>query len=106
MSVSVSKAKALVELVRAFEENDEKKAKKIGAIISHSIKKDSLKQEYTEYIELDKKSKRLFPQNVRSSTKKVLVKKNDRPSVTVRTDKGSYLIEITTNAIKIVEKEK
>lgn len=69
MAVTVSKAEALMEMVKAFEENDIKRANKIGSIVSKSILSDSQKQGYSAYIDLDRDTKQLFPVKIRKTAK-------------------------------------
>lgn len=105
MGVSVSKADALIEMVRAFESQDERKARKIGTIISSSMKRDSKNGQYSEFIELDRESKQLFPQKLRKNTKYVFEKESAKEKkVAIKLKEGNYVIEITEE-VKIVQEK-
>lgn len=69
MSVMVSKVDALVEMVRAYENDQIKRSNCIGKVLSNSIQKDNRKNEYSCYIDLDKSTKQYFPQKIRKSFK-------------------------------------
>ena len=69
MEVVVSKVDALVEMVRAYDNQEIKRANKIGRVLRKSIQKDAKENVYNAYISLDKESKQLFPTEVRQSKK-------------------------------------
>lgn len=102
MATSVSKAKALIEMVRAFDAQEEKRARKIGTVISNSIQKDWKNQMYSEYIELDRDAKRLFPQKIRSYSRNSEERESQRNSIEVKTEQGTYVIEISKK-VKIIK---
>lgn len=82
MAVVVSKADALVEMVRAYDNQEVKRSNKIGQVLSKSIQKDNKENIYNEYIGLNKKSKQLFPIKIRRSKKKVN-RDNDKPIIEI-----------------------
>lgn len=107
MGTLVSKARALVEMVRAFDAKDEQKARKIGTVISKSIQKDSRNKKYSEVIELDRKSKQLFPQQIRKDSKYTYTKEEGKKnSVEVKMDEGNYVIEINHKVTIVQDKSK
>lgn len=104
MAVSVSKADALMEMVKAFDNHDVKKANKIGRILSKSIQSDAKTQMYSEYIELDKESKQLFPIKVRKQRKQSS-KTSRTTNIRIVTNEGEYEITLS-EGMRIVEVEK
>lgn len=99
MGMSVKKASALVEMVRAFDKDDKKRAKKIENVIQASIQKDALKNKYG-VIELKRQEKELFPQKIREKVKYADKQPN---GVEIRMDDGNYVIEISNKMVKIVK---
>ncbi len=67
MAVAVSKADALVEMVKAYDSQQLKKANQIGQVLCKSIREDSRNKEYSTFVELDRESKQLFPKKIRKS---------------------------------------
>lgn len=103
MAVVVSKADALVEMVKAHESQEIKKANKIGQILCNSIQKDSKKNMYNAYIDLDRETKQLFPIDMRKSEKK-LKKVGCESSVEIVVGDNVYEIEVEGETIAIKEK--
>lgn len=104
MAMVVSKADALVEMVKAHESQEIKKANKIGQILCKSMQKDSKKNMYNAYIDLDRETKQLFPIDVRKSEKK-LKKAGYESSVEIVIGDSVYEIEIEEKTIEIREKK-
>lgn len=73
MDRAVSRVDALVEMVKASDKQQEKKSSRIGRILCQSIKADNEQDTYSAYIDLDRESKRLFPEKVRVSVDKLVV---------------------------------
>lgn len=103
MAVSVSKADALMEMVKAFDNNDVQKANKIGNLLSKNMQSDMKKQMYSEYIELDKKSKQLFPVRIRKK-KSQIDKKDKKTNIRIITNDGIYEITVSSE-MKIIQIE-
>lgn len=100
MAVTVSKAEALMEMVKAFEENDIKRANKIGSIVSKSILSDSQKQGYSAYIDLDRDTKQFFPVKIRKSANDRNRKVNTE-TIKIKVGNEVYGIKIS-NEIEII----
>lgn len=105
MAVVVSKADALVEMVKAYDNQETKKANKIGQILSKSMQKDSRENACNAYIGLDKESKQLFPMRVRQSEKKTESNSNQSAMV-IEVGENQYEIEIDEGTITIKEKKR
>lgn len=103
MAVVVSKVDALVEMVKAYDSQEVKRANKIGNILSKSMQKDTNENVYNAYIGLDKESKQLFPIKVRQSKKKVKTN-NDKSSMEIKVGDKIYKIEVDEETISIKEK--
>ena len=106
MAVSISKANALTEMVKAFDNQDIKKANKIGKVLCNSIKSDAREMEYSEYILLDKETKQLFPVKIRN---KIHKNSSNSKNTTVKivTEDGIYEIEFSGNVRAVhVKKDK
>lgn len=103
MAVVVSKVDALVEMVRANDNQEIKRANKIGQVFRKSIQNDAKENAYNTYISLDKESKQLFPIEVRQSKKEVKIG-NDKPSVEIKVGNSIYEIEINEETISLKEK--
>ena len=71
-------------------------------MISNSIQKDWKNQMYSEYIELDRDAKRLFPQKIRSYSRDSEERESQRNSIEVKTEQGTYVIEISKK-VKIIK---
>lgn len=104
MAMVVSKADALVEMVKAHESQEIKKANKIGQILRKSMQKDSQKNMYNAYIDLDRETKQLFPIDVRKSEKE-LKKVGYESSVEIVIGDDVYEIEVEGDTIAIKEKK-
>lgn len=102
MAVTVGKAEALIEMVKAFEENDIKRANKIGSIVSKSIHIDSQNQRYSAYIDLDRDTKQLFPVKIRKSAKN---KKINDETIEIKVHNKVYRIKISKEMEIICVKE-
>lgn len=71
MSRAVSRVDALVEMVKASDNQQIKKASRIGHILCKSIQVDNEQNTYSAYIGLDRESKQLFPVKVRVSVDEI-----------------------------------
>ena len=103
MAVVVSKVDALVEMVKAYDKQEIKRANKIGNILNKSMQKDTNENVYNAYIGLDKESKQLFPIKVRQSKKKVKTN-NGKSSMEIKVGDKIYKIEVDEETISIKEK--
>ena len=103
MAIVVSKVDALVEMVRAYDNQEFKRANKIGQILKKSIQKDTKENIYNAYISLDRESKQFFPTEVRQSKKKLKIG-NEKSSVEVKVGNSIYEIEVDGETISIKEK--
>ena len=54
MAIVVSKVDALLEMVKAYDNNQVKRSNCIGRILSNSIQKDNQNNMYSCYIDLDR----------------------------------------------------
>ena len=86
----IKKSDVLVEMVKAFEANDEKKSDEISRLIRKVLNDESKEQRYKEYIKLDRKTKKLFPPNKRLALKKGPVRKNRK--IMIRLKDNQYRI--------------
>lgn len=68
--VEVSKADALIEMARAYDNHEVRRSNRIGKLLSDSIRQESKMKEYRQYIELNKETKVLFPVEIRRREKK------------------------------------
>lgn len=91
LAVSISKVDALLEMVKAHDENDINKSNKIGRLLCKSMQTDYNKKIYSKYIELNRNSKLLFPANL---------KKTGRDSKII-SDSIYISMKTTTYAVKI-----
>ena len=71
MSRAVSRVDALVEMVKASDNQQIKKASRIGHILCKRIQADNEQNTYSAYIGLDRESKQLFPVKVRVSVDEI-----------------------------------
>ena len=105
MAVAVSKADALLEMVKAHESHQVKKANQIGQVLCKSIREDSSKKEYNAFVELDRNSKQLFPTKIRKNIEKVLKSKNvSEIEIEIEIEDGVYGIIIENDEIIIRKK--
>ena len=105
MAVSVSKADALVEMVKAFDCNDVKKANKIGKLLSKSIQRDAKDEVYNEYIELNKESKQLFPVKIRKNKRSRIMATDNTLNIKIMADENIMeMILIEESVCKLVMK--
>lgn len=93
MASLIGKAQALVEMVRAYDANDIKRAKQIGNVISKCIRSESQEKRYNTNIELNKKSKKLFPKHIRQNEKDTINGKKIS-SVLINIDGDEYIVKI------------
>ena len=70
MGKTISKTDALIEMVKAFDDKDEKRSNKISSVISKSLREETRDQQYREFIEIKKDDKKLFPQKIRKTRDK------------------------------------
>lgn len=105
MAVAVSKADALLEMVKAYESHQVKKANQIGQVLCKSIREDSRKKEYNTFVELDRNSKQLFPTKIRKSIEEVL-KSENISEIEIEIEDGVYRIIIENDEITIRKKNK
>lgn len=89
----ISKSDALTEMVKAHENKDDKRAKKIAELLSHTIIKEDVDNDFIEYIDLDRQKKQLFPKHLRISDNLINVSR-DNKNVVVQLDDGSYEISV------------
>lgn len=91
----VSKADALVEMVKAYDSQKVRKSNFIGQLLCRSISKDK-ECGFSEFIELNRETKQLFPENVRKKGKKP--NRDSNVGVEIRLESGTYEI-ITVNGV-------
>ncbi len=102
MAISVSKINALAEMVRAFDSNEIKKSNKIGKVLCKNIQKDAMNKGYSEYIQLDRDTKQLFPVKIRKQVhQKTLKSKNTK--LKIITEGGIYEF-IFEDEVRVVHK--
>ncbi len=94
MSRVISKADALVEMVKAFEQNDKKRSNRISSVIQKALNNESKEHKYQEYIEITREEKKLFPVKVRKTYDGEMV---DDRRVVVRLEDGCYEMIIGKN---------
>ena len=92
----ISKSDALTEMVKAYENNDDKRAKRIAELLYHTITKEDVDNDYIEYINLDRQKKQLFPKHLRTSDALTSEKKYEEKVIVVLDD-GKYEISIDEN---------
>lgn len=71
MAIVVSKVDALLEMVKADDNNQVKRSNCIGRILSNSIQKDNQNNMYSCYIDLDRSTKQYFPKEIKKNSKKM-----------------------------------
>ena len=71
MAIVVSKVDALLEMVKAYDNNQVKRSNCIGRILSNSIQKDNQNNMYSCYIDLDRSTKQYFPKEIKKNSKKM-----------------------------------
>ena len=69
MAIVVSKVDALLEMVKAYDNNQVKRSNCIGRILSNSIQKDNQNNMYSCYIDLDRSTKQYFPKEIKKNSK-------------------------------------
>lgn len=71
MAIVVSKVDALLEMVKAYDNNQVKSSNCIGRILSNSIQKDNQNNMYSCYIDLDRSTKQYFLKEIKKNSKKM-----------------------------------
>ena len=67
----VSKADALIEMVKAYDKQRITKANRIGDVVNRSIEEDKQCNVYNQYVKLNRATKQLFPQSIRKDETKI-----------------------------------
>lgn len=101
VAVLVSKADALIEMVKAYDNNHIKKGKKIGEILTKSIQEDNKTHGYSKYIKLGQKSKQFFPPKIRKNTKQTRTSCSETP-IQIKINDEVYEIDIAKD-VKILK---
>ena len=104
MGIVVSKADALVEMVKAYDNQQIKKANKIGQMLCKSIQNDNRENIYTSYIGLDRETKQFFSTKVRKKLQKVKAENCDS-GVEIIIGNIKYELTVQDDTITIKEKE-
>lgn len=103
MAIVVSKVDALVEMVKAYDNQNIKKSNKIGNMLSKSIQKDKKENVYNKYINLDRYSKELFPVPIRKNSNKLKIN-DENNKVEIILEDGVFEMEFEGEKIIITSK--
>ena len=99
----VSKADALIEMVKAYDKQRITKANRIGDVVNKSIEEDKQCNVYNQYVKLNRETKQLFPQSIRKDETKVDSRGNS--VVCLQMDGNVYKITVAGDSLVIQRKK-